>query len=45
MKDALTSLIGYLFAEDKKEHPMPQTITAALLQKIQNLLKNRRENI
>lgn len=44
MKDTLSSIISYLFAEDKKSHHMPQKATAALFQNIKNLLQKREEN-
>lgn len=38
MKDKLASLIAFIFAEDKKEHPMPKCRQETLFQKIRFLL-------
>lgn len=44
MKDRLAGLLAFLFAEDKKEHPMPPHRAETLLQKIQNILRGNAED-
>lgn len=44
MMDKLAGLLAFLFAEDKKEHPMSPRRAETLLQKIQNILHGNAED-
>ena len=42
-KDTLSSILAFLFSEDRKEHPMPPHHKETLLQKIRILLYGKKK--
>lgn len=41
MADFIGDLIAFLFAQDKKEHPMPPTARSGLFEKMKSALEKR----